>query len=252
MRLLTTTCMVLLALIGFGQDVIQFKKGNVVEAKVIEVNDKEITYRLPSKDGEGPLYTVSIEKVEQVQYANGTLDNFEIVKEEFADLNRPHLIEFNAMDLAFQRININYEFFPTKNRMFSLYLPVKFTFNHNQASHAWSNSPWFETGVGANLYMVRKNKSNLSIGLEFMYSYKEVKDYIWIYDPYDPYYGGYSTFVDEKHEHLGFYATMAYKYNFRPRLGLNLGLSGGWKYGVTGAARDNAIGKLDIGVFYRF
>jgi hypothetical protein len=226
---------------GFSQDIIQFHNGKIVNAKVIEVSEKTISYQLKSADGNGPIYNVSLGKVKQVQYENGIIDDFEVITSEFADLNRSHLLEFNVVDLAFERVSFNYEYFPSEKRDWSLFVPVRWTFNP-QISH-WAQRPVIETGLGASLYIVRKNKLNFSMGLESSYSFSRHIETIE--------QGGFWQQVEVNRHWMGFYANTHLKFNFKPRLGMNVGFAAGWKYDLAGSG-SRTQAKGDIGVFYRF
>lgn len=58
---------------SFAQDIIMQKDGSEIEAKVIKINDAEITYKKWSNP-DGPEYTVSKSKIFLIKYANGEKD----------------------------------------------------------------------------------------------------------------------------------------------------------------------------------
>jgi hypothetical protein len=227
--------------VAFTQDIIEFKSGKLINAKVIEVSEKYVSYRLKSSDGDGPVYKISIEKINKVQFENGVIDDFEDLITEHADLNRAHLLEFNAIDLSFERINLNYEFFPTEKRDFSVYVPVRWSFNPS-FSH-WNARPVIEAGLGSNLYIARKNKLNWSVGLESNYNF--TKAYV------TQEFEGFWQEVLVRRHWMGFYANSHIKFNFKPRLGINVGFAAGWKYDLS-SSQSISQGKADVGVFYRF
>ena len=179
MKLLFSLLIVVLSLASQAQDIIKFKNGSTQEVKVVGVDGKNISYRIDTKNSDAAIYSISISKIESVQYANGTIEDFSIFKEETANLQKASLIEFNMIDLAFQRIGINYELFPSKKRNWSFTIPIRFTINPYSYQHLWTYTPWIETGLAANLYLIRKNKSNLSVGLEANYTYSKNTISIW-------------------------------------------------------------------------
>ena len=65
----------LLSTTAFAQDVITFRSGDVVRAKVIEVYIDEVTY-IKENNPDGPKYTVSKEDIDSIVYKNGTSDVF--------------------------------------------------------------------------------------------------------------------------------------------------------------------------------
>lgn len=245
MKTLAVLILVLFAGIGFSQDLIKLKNGKVEEVLVVEVNSKTISYRIDSKNENSAIYTIALDKVESVQYSSGKIDDFAILNEEKADLTKLQLIEVNMIDFAFQRASIFYEVFPSVGRNWSLTVPLRFNFSSRHNEVFFNNKPWFETGLGANAYVFRKNKHNLLMGIEMNYTFDETT--FWTWDPN----GIWQELVTEKRHHLGFYTNFGYKYNFRPRLGLNFSTGIGWRYRVN-STTSYFQAKLNIGAFYRF
>ena len=61
--------------VAYGQDVVSFRNGNTVKAKVIEIDDTSIKYkRFDNLDG--PVFTVKKNDVESIKYKNGSTDHF--------------------------------------------------------------------------------------------------------------------------------------------------------------------------------
>ncbi|MCB9225375.1 MAG: hypothetical protein R2780_00455 [Crocinitomicaceae bacterium] len=245
MRSIIFICVLFVALISNAQDIIKFKSGTIQEVKIVGVTEKNISYRIDINDESGAVYTISLGKVESVQYSNGKIEDFKIFNEETANTEKAHLLEFNMVDLAFQRASIYYELFPTKKRNWSLSVPVRYTLTGGGNNHYYMIAPWFEAGLGGNIYIVRKNKSNLSFGVESNYCFTQ-----WTYWEWDPDFVFQQEFTENAH-YLGFYSTANYKYNFKPRFGMNFGFGLGWKYRVL-HTQNQAQGKLNIGVFWRF
>lgn len=250
MKLFLGISIFLFSLPSFSQDYIEFKNGDVKRVKIIEVNDKDISYRLESAENDGPIYTISIDKVNSVKYKDGTTDDFAFIKADISDMTKINLVEFNAADLMTQRVGITYERFLNSTGEFSFFVPVRISLN-DYVTHGNNVRPIAETGIGANLYLLRRRKSNLSIGIETNYTYGIRETYSYIPDPIDPY--GWGTYVvEEDPSHfLGFYISPSYKFNIRPRLGLQTGFSVGWKYDLYGTY-STFQGKVDAGIFYRF
>ena len=76
MRLLIV-CFYLLTAVGVAtaQDIITFRDGKQVEAKVIEVTQTEIKYK-KFRNPNGPLYTISQHQVETITYAYGEVEEY--------------------------------------------------------------------------------------------------------------------------------------------------------------------------------
>ena len=65
----------LLSAFAHSQDIITQKDGTEIEAKVLEITDREIKYKKHS-NVDGPTYTVVKEKVLFVKYVNGEKEMF--------------------------------------------------------------------------------------------------------------------------------------------------------------------------------
>jgi hypothetical protein len=246
---------IILSFSVFSQDIIEFNSGKIQEVKVVEVSSKGIKYRIDLEDEQSAIYTIRLSKIKKVQYAHGRIDDLSIFKEEVADLGKAHLIGFNMFDLAAQRASIWYELFPTKKRDWSITVPLRYTMmSRNEHEHWHHHYPWIETGLGVNYYILRNNKSNLSFGLEGNYTFR--RHTFWQWDPDF----AFQFETTENMHHLGFYSTVNYKWNFRPKLGMNFGGGLGWLYQLNPTQPNSAFpfpsqgysqGKLNIGVFLR-
>lgn len=60
---------------SFAQDIITKKNGDEIQAKVLTVNNKEISY-LKWNNQNGPTYTIAIDEVFMIKYENGEKDVF--------------------------------------------------------------------------------------------------------------------------------------------------------------------------------
>ena len=74
-RILFLLVFFLSALTCYSQDIVTFVNGKSLKAKVLEVTQAEIKYRL-FDNLEGPLYTKSKEEVFSITYSNGTSERF--------------------------------------------------------------------------------------------------------------------------------------------------------------------------------
>jgi hypothetical protein len=68
-------CLLFIGKISFAQDLIVYKNGDEVKAKVLSVNREDISYK-KWDNVEGPTYTISIDEVFMIKYKNGTKDVF--------------------------------------------------------------------------------------------------------------------------------------------------------------------------------
>lgn len=75
LRVVASCCFVLAAQVVWADDVIQLKNGDEIKAKVISVSETELTYKR-GNDSNGPLRTLSLNKVLYVKYENGEKEVF--------------------------------------------------------------------------------------------------------------------------------------------------------------------------------
>ena len=87
--------------IGYTQDIITTKKGEDIESKVLEVNEKEVTYK-KFDNQEGPSYTLKKSMIVMIRYENGTKDIFENETPEsiefYSEANNEDLFVKGQMD----------------------------------------------------------------------------------------------------------------------------------------------------------
>lgn len=81
MRSLLLFIVVVLALNGFGQDIIILKNGEEIEAKVTEILSNDVKYKRASNPT-GPTYTLPIAKIFMIRYESGDKDVFDGAKQK--------------------------------------------------------------------------------------------------------------------------------------------------------------------------
>lgn len=63
-----------------AQDTIYKRTGDVIPAKILEINIKEVSYKR-SDLLDGPLFIINKNEIQKIKYANGSIDSFKVVKE---------------------------------------------------------------------------------------------------------------------------------------------------------------------------
>lgn len=77
---------ILLILMGFlslcikAQDTIYKRTGDIIPAKISEINIKEVTYKRTDLL-DGPLFISNKNEIRKIKYANGAIDSFKVVQE---------------------------------------------------------------------------------------------------------------------------------------------------------------------------
>lgn len=73
----------LLQLTTHAQDTIYKRSGELISAKVLEINTKEISYKRFDLL-EGPLYIANKNDIKKIKYATGTIDSFAVVASQLS------------------------------------------------------------------------------------------------------------------------------------------------------------------------
>jgi hypothetical protein len=80
MSKLFSICFLILVLSASGQDTLFKRNGERVPAKILEVNNIEVSYnRFDMLDG--PLFKIAKNDVSKIKYVNGALDSFTVIKQ---------------------------------------------------------------------------------------------------------------------------------------------------------------------------
>lgn len=91
-------CMFFITFYSFAQDIIVKIDAEEIQAKVITINEKEISYKKWDNQ-DGPTYIISIDKVLFIKYANGQKDVFTTTEKNISDLHQMKNKENNIQQL---------------------------------------------------------------------------------------------------------------------------------------------------------
>lgn len=121
--------MFLLAVCAFAQDRIYFKNGKITEAKILEINKTDISYKRQDNP-DGPTYRDLKTDIDKLVYANGMVENFTVAKKEIQNNTAPavtaapektqepekakwqfkrNAITYSVSDVLFKRATLAYE-----------------------------------------------------------------------------------------------------------------------------------------------
>lgn len=113
----------LFSLQAFAQDKLYKKNGDVVEAKVLEVNEAEIKYKIFT-DQEGPTYTVDKDRLAKIIYQGGREETFKGSLRDiglYEDQAKSAIkVNFIAPLLGFTQINYEHNLKPGRSYEISL------------------------------------------------------------------------------------------------------------------------------------
>lgn len=132
------TCMFSFSLVN-AQDELYKKNGDLIEAKVIEVGTKVITYQ-KAGNPEGPVYKINKDDIARIVYANGSDDVFAAFdtrkdRETRSKKNYGNnIIGFMPMQITSNvGVGLSYERVLDKNGILSFYMPVTIAFENNNS-----------------------------------------------------------------------------------------------------------------------
>lgn len=142
-----------------AQDTIYKRTGEIIPAKIYEINIKEISYRR-SDLLDGPLFISSKNEIKKIKYNNGVIDSFAIVKEAITPQVVKNTISAYLMQNYTNEIQTTFRkgIYLYQSQQISDRKVLYLALNKNQI---WKNS---EIDFFANQY--RKNKAlQCSIGI---------------------------------------------------------------------------------------
>ena len=177
----TLVSALLLAVNAKAQDKIVLRNGGVIEAKVIEVAPRTITYK-KSNNPDGPDFIISSREVERIQYANGTKDEISDVREREYDHDRgrrsrhwgasnekygKNIIAIAPIQMANEGpagVGIHYERVIDKKNIISLKLPFAVIFQSEDRYNSGTNlsereiTPFYYFYPGVKIYPTGSNR----------------------------------------------------------------------------------------------
>lgn len=96
MRVLLIFIFCFTQLLSKAQDTIYKRSGEIIPAKVLEINPKEISYKRADLL-DGPLFVINKNEIKKIKYVTGSIDSFKVVIEE---PKRPAIINNSAFIIS--------------------------------------------------------------------------------------------------------------------------------------------------------
>lgn len=275
--LLLSSFALLTAGTAIAQDKMYKRNGDILEVKVKEVSNKEISYKRAS-NADGPTYIIGKNEVERIEYENGSEDVF--VRErggrmqgEREESNRPKLkYGRNIIALAPLQITegvglgLSYERVLDKRGILSLYIPAAVAFNGNNSGGEFFPGGYYNNygpyNENYNTYYIMpglkiyptgsKGKIRYAVGPSFALVFGQQYNYYY-YNTY-PYT---STPVYKMEDRFAFGMMINNSLNMQPTphlyLGLELGLGVTYIQKVGGVdVGTNTLGQFAFKIGYRF
>lgn len=133
--------LMILTEIIFAQDLIFKRNGEIIEGKVLEINESDIKYK-KKDDPNSPMYSVDKTNILKIRYANGKVESYgtgatgtliddeTLKKIEFDSTikKRKNIIGWDIAQFIYVSGGLAYERFFGKNSQFSIRIPFSFGF----------------------------------------------------------------------------------------------------------------------------
>jgi hypothetical protein len=217
-KIILSACFSFIILLSFSQDVIYKRDNTRIEAKVLEVNQTEIRYKMFANP-DGPLYVIYKSEVVKIQYPNGQVDvyNPEIKKEEtispgakeqekmslnFMDESlRRNIVSLNLLQFMLGYVSASYEWLDRSGN-FGIKIPIGYNFASsyaiNLATLSENKSSYFG-GLALNIYPKHKKRVSYFVG-----PYLEAGQFSYIVSQYS--YSGYGYYTPRTYNDGFYYA----------------------------------------------
>jgi len=194
-----------ISLTSFSQDIMYKKDGSKVEVKVLEINNKEISYKKNSNP-DGPAYVISRQEVVLIEFANGEHELItpvstpqEVKEKPFTKDYAKNIIAFHLFDVIFGDVTFSYERIMADGRI-GLKFPIAFGFYaYDSYDTPFNFNNIFYTGIAVNFYPTGQGKWRYFLGPNFRLGVGRSAEYQYYYDEYGYYY------YDEYYETDSFY-----------------------------------------------
>lgn len=198
-KLLLTAILAAYAHASWAQDLIIKKKGENEQAKVKEVGPKTITYKRWDNPN-GPDFIIPKAEVKSIVYENGKEDIF--TKDRFTRSSSSRFAEVseygkNTVALApiwltntgAVGLGFSYERFIDKKNIFSIILPVAYSFNSGNTFTYYSsgenrNSTMLWAYPGAKFYVGSKSEGRVSyaVGISAVIGSGRIREDVYVYN----------------------------------------------------------------------
>lgn len=112
-KLFYITLLSLFFVLSNGQTDSLYMKGNVIPVKVMDISEYEVRFRRLDLEN-GPVYTIGINNITRIKYANGTVENFRnsdfIVSEDITKKKKQtNAFKLHVFDFPTGKISLGYE-----------------------------------------------------------------------------------------------------------------------------------------------
>lgn len=149
MKHLLFLCFTLFSFVAYSQDLITTKKGEDIQAKVLEINTSQVKYK-KTDNLEGPTYTILKSDVLMIRYANGSKDifaeSFRTIKKETMEPKQEEIIVEVEQDTIKKTITQKGREFYLNGQLISGGEMKSFLYKDPEAKRQWKGAQGFQTG----------------------------------------------------------------------------------------------------------
>lgn len=268
MKSLLTLVLIGASSLLIAQDKIEKRQGDMMNVKVIEVNDEFVSYRLPNEPN-GVVYKIRKESVSKITYENGTVETFAnagftpmVVNTDdqapiYASSNfGKNIVNFDFLSILYNEIGMSYERV-SDNGFVGFKIPFILGMGTNAKTQIRTDvGHRFQIGLDVNLYPTGQGSTKYFIGPSIRigesYDYTEART---VYNSNSP-YGSYEPASVVNYNVLAFQVNNGIvfqpTYHFNVSLILGIGLRRLTdQSGVLETVAKN-YGTFNANVAYRF
>lgn len=186
-----------LSLTSNAQDILYKTDGSKEEVKVLEITQKEITYKKFSNP-DGPSYVIDKGQVALIAFSNGEHELITGVKDVKEAKPAPAIdytkdftrnsFAFHMFDVIFGDIAVSYEHISADGRI-GLKVPLAFGFyGIDPYNTPFEFNNLFYSGMALNFYPSGQGRFRYFVGPQFRIGVGRYDEYIYYYDEYGNYY----------------------------------------------------------------
>jgi hypothetical protein len=191
MKKLLTLFVIFCTSILYAQDIIVQVDSTRIDAKVVTVGDKTITYKRHNSP-DGPTYEISRRYVARIQYADGTVEVYGKTANEMFSSKEKNVISITTTDIIAGVATLNYE------RTFFGKVGVKATGSIGMLGLSGKRPDYYTSSyyynrfkifsVGIDVHYTYYHGKNISLYTGVMTEYGQVRNgnYFWDFPPYGP------------------------------------------------------------------
>ena len=178
-----------------AQDTIVRANGEKIPANIADVNNKQVTYRLPGYP-DGPLFTLDKSHISSIWFRNNTREIYsDSDPQVFGSIEHRSMISLNTVDLSFGMASVSWERNMCKDKL-ALRIPLSFgitsfgskeNWRYNYDRYYYTSNKYFSSGVDLLYYPLgQQHVFSYYCGISSEVGYTKMTYGYFEFPPYGP------------------------------------------------------------------